>query len=439
MTRSLQLWIGLSVVLIAPVALAQQAEVTIGYPGLPYKASGETNTGIQLSEGALMHVGAGAEAGYDSNVYYSESGSEIGSAIYRTTLFADVSNAKRNVLTPRQLAFDARVSLLYRRYESDEVIRSDSKNAWMPAAGLSLNLGTGQLGFGVADTFARVEDPPYQNNAEAITRYNNQASVEGRWSPGGGRISGVLRYINMVDAFDTVYLKYATSLTQSVMLDGSWKWLPKTAIFVNVNQGYVMYLNEDTASANHKVDYYPLRITAGLRGLLTEKTSAILSIGYMNAFTSSGAVTTSGLWGSSFIDLAVTVRPTMLSRLIGGYRHDFDNSVISTFSYNDTIYASYVQQLAGRFALDVSGRYVHRDLKGYFISPSDPIPSARTDNFVQAGATFDYFIRNWVYFGVGYALLINSTDITPAPGITSAVPDADYTKQQMFVRVGLTY
>ena len=26
------------------------------------------------------------------------------------------------------------------------------------------------------------------------------------------------------------------------MLDGAWKWLPKTAIFVNVQQGYVYYL-----------------------------------------------------------------------------------------------------------------------------------------------------------------------------------------------------
>src|SRR6187549_2555016 len=107
MNRSLALWTGLSVVLLAPIAAAQQAEVTIGYQGLPYKATGESSTGIQVSEGVLLHVGAGAEAGYDSNVFYEESGRQLGAGIYRTTIFADVSNASRTGVAPRQLAFDA--------------------------------------------------------------------------------------------------------------------------------------------------------------------------------------------------------------------------------------------------------------------------------------------------------------------------------------------
>src|SRR5436190_501524 len=139
MTRRLALWTGLSVMLVAPIAAAQQAEVTIGYQGLPYKAPGESNTGIQLSDGVLMHVGAGAEAGYDSNVFYGEKGQEVGSGIYRTSLFADVSNASRTG-GARQLAFDARAGLLYRRYQGDDPSLAGYKNAWMPTAGLSLGL-----------------------------------------------------------------------------------------------------------------------------------------------------------------------------------------------------------------------------------------------------------------------------------------------------------
>jgi len=436
MTRRLALLTGLSVVLVAPIAAAQQAEVTIGYQGLPYKAAGESNTGLQLSDGVLMHVGAGAEAGYDSNVFYEEKGQEVGSSIYRTTIFADVSNASRTGAA-RQLAFDARASLLYRRYQGDDAQLDTYRNAWMPTAGLSLGLGTGQIGFGVADTFARIEDPPYQTGREAITRYNNQASIEGRWSPGGGRITGTLRYVNMVDYFQTDYLQYATSLSQSLMLDGSWRWLPKTAIFLRVIQGYVTYLN-DAAETNNKFDYYPLRISTGLRGLLTDKLSAVLALGYQNTFTSEG-VSSSGFWGSTYVDVALTFRPTMLSRLIAGYRHDFDASVISAFSYNETLYASYVQQIVGRFALDLSGRYVHRDLQGYYISADDPVASSRVDNFVQMGATLDYFLRNWAYLGIGYSLLVNRSDIEPAMGASGVVPDTDYTKHQVFGRLGITY
>src|SRR6186713_2501478 len=89
-----------------------QGEVTIGYQGLPYKASGETATGIQLSDGVLMHVGAGAEAGYDSNVFYSSFDPQ-GSAIIRTSLFADASNATRGGSTGR-ISFNMRAGLTYR-------------------------------------------------------------------------------------------------------------------------------------------------------------------------------------------------------------------------------------------------------------------------------------------------------------------------------------
>jgi hypothetical protein len=399
-----------------------QGEVTIGYQGLPYKASGETATGIQLSEGVLMHVGAGAEAGYDSNVFY-QSFNPQGSAIIRTSLFADASNATRGGATGR-ISFNLRAGLTYRRYQSENADVQQYANAWMPSAGLALSMGSGQLGFGLADTFVRLEDPPYNANQPPITRYNNQASAELRWAPGGGRLTGTLRYINMIDVIQGDF-SYATSMTNAVMLDASWKWLPKTAIFVNVTQGFVTYLEEPTP----KTPSYPLRATAGLRGLLTEKTSVLLALGYTNAFYSSGA-STNGIWGSTFADLSFTVRPTMLSRVVLGYRHGFENSVISNFYYSETAYASYVQQIASRLALDLSGRYIYKNYQGLL----DPQTLERTDNFFQMGATLDYFVRNWIYAGLGYAVLVNRSDVV------STVPvDVNYTKQQVFVRVGLTY
>src|SRR5262245_8428999 len=112
MNRRLVLWSFLAAVTASRFAYAQgapgagQGEVTIGYQGLPTKPSGETKTGIQVSDGVLMHVGAGAEAGYDSNVLYSES-NPVGSAIYRASLFAALTNASRTGLA-KTLTFDAR-------------------------------------------------------------------------------------------------------------------------------------------------------------------------------------------------------------------------------------------------------------------------------------------------------------------------------------------
>jgi hypothetical protein len=427
MNRRLLLWsTGIIATLIAPFAAAQ--EVTIGYQGLPYKASGESNTGIQLSDGLLLHSGIGAEAGYDTNVFYETSDAARGSAIIRVMPYLEATNADRLGPVSHQFSYDVRAALLYRRYQSDDPAIKPYANAWMPNGGFSLSYGGGQLGFGIAETIARIEDTPYlASSGNPIVRDNNQFSIEGRWSPGGGRLTGTLRYTNMIDYFENLpYSAYADSITNLFMLDGAWRWLPKTAIFANVQQGYISYFNN-----SNKASSLPLRAVVGLRGLLTTKTSAILSVGYTNGFYTSGA-STSGFWGSTYAELAFTVQPTLVSRFVAGYRHDFQNSVIASFAYNDTVYLSYLHQIAGRLALSLSGRYAHLRYGGELV---DMAQQGRIDDQFQVGASLDYFLRNWMYVGVAYSLVANNSS-----GFTMATaPQVDYLKQQVFVRLGVTY
>jgi hypothetical protein len=437
MSRRLALGTGLIATLVASSAAAQ--DVTIGYQGLPYRSTGESNTGVQVSEGVLLHVGAGAEFGYDTNVFYQPSTSAIGSGLVRVLPWLELANATRTGPVAKELVFDLRAGLQYRHYFSQDASVQQYSDTIMPNAGASLSWAGGQVGFGLANTFVRLEDPPYGPSGpnNAIIRNNNQFSIEGRWSPGGGRLTSTLRYTNMVDAFQGTY-SYANTDTNLLMLDVAWKWLPKTAVFLNATQGYVFYLNTAEADANGKASSFPLYVTAGLRGLLTEKTSAVVSAGYMNAFYQAPVITasnpnvfhatTGGAWGSLLIDASLTVRPTMLSRVVLGYNHRFVNAVIATYSNNDSVYGSYVQQVAGRLALDLSARYTHASYQGNFV---DMAQTGRTDNLVQAGASLDYFLRNWTYLGVAYSLLTDS--------VSPSSLNLDYVKQQMFVRLGITY
>jgi hypothetical protein len=440
MTRRLALTLAALALLFARRAAAQsQPEVTIGYQGLPYKASGETGTGINLSEGVLLHVGAGAEAGYDSNVFYGSSsipGAVISSPILRFSGFGELTNATRTGAAPA-LAYDIRAGLTYRRYLSDNADVQRFSNAFMPTAGLSLGTSSGSWSFQLADTFLRTEDPPYQGavaGSNPITRNNNLASVQAAWSPGGGRITGTLRYTNSLDIFaqDSEF-SYANSITHTFMLDVSWRWLPKTAVFLQANQGYVAYLSENTQG---KVSSYPLRAILGLRGLITPKVSAVLSLGYANAFYVSGP-STGGFLGSTYVDLQGIITPTLLSRFTVGYHQDFQNSVISNFYYQYSVYASWVQQLGGRLAIDISARYGHLDYEGLLFDKN----GHRLDDTITAGATVDYFIRNWIYAGVGYSLVANFSDyhLPMADGTPDPNRPVDYVKNQVFARLGLTY
>ena len=441
MNRRFALLISVGALLAGRIASAQ--DVTIGYQGLPYKSTGESNTGIQIADGVLLHAGIGVEAGYDTNVFYAPSNT-VGSSIFRFMPFAEITNATRTGPSSSTLVFDARAGLQYRHYGNSEV-SSQYADAWNPNAGLSLSLGGAQFGFAVADVFARIEDPPYANpgninpatgvpnGAPAIERTNNQASVEGRWSPGGGRLTTTLRFTNMVNIYDNNGMgnySYANAMTNTLMLDAAWKWLPKTAIFVNIQQSFVDYLNNGAAVNAQLANSYPLYVTAGLRGLLTEKTSAVLTVGYVNAFYANGT-STSGFLGSTYLDLAFTARLTQLSRAVVGFRHDFVNAVISNFAYQETAYASYIQQIAGRLALDLSGRYQYLSYQGATGDPTQVTPDGgnRVDNFFQVGATLDYFLRNWAYLGAGYSFLDNRSNI----------PIDEYVKQQVFARLGVTY
>jgi hypothetical protein len=438
MNRRLALILAACALFSARRAAAQ--DVPIGYQGLPYKAAQESKTGINVAEGVLLHVGLGAEVGWDSNVFYGSTkvpGAIIDSGIVRSNVFGELTNSSRGGGSPA-LTYDFRAGLTYRRYTSDNPFVELYRNAFMPSAGLSLGTSAGTVAFQLSDTFLRLEDPPYAAaggvpGSAPITRDNNLASIQAQWSPGGGRISGTLRYTNSLDIFEqSSGFSYANSLTHTLMLDVSWKWLPKTAIFVQANQGYISYLND----ASPKQPSYPLRVFAGLRGLVTPKLTALAALGYLNGFYSSGA-TTGGFFGSTYVDLQAIITPSLLNRLTLGYHQDFVNAVISNFYYQYSLYASYIQQIAGRVSVDLSIRWSHVDYRGLLFDPSG---NSRTDNTYLAGATIDYFFRSWIYAGAGYSLTADQSDYR-LPSAMAGVPGlpVDYVKHQLFARLGITY
>lgn len=416
-------------------ALAQEtsAPIVVGYAGLPTRAPRGGQTGLQVTEGTLLHAGAGVEAGYDSNVYYGGSGSSTGAGLLRATAFLEYTNATRTGEVPSSLFFDLAASLQYREYLSNRV-DEQNRRAFMPQIGATAEFsGSQAVGITLSDSFARTEDAPYFVNQGPIVRYGNQAVAQLRLTPGGGRLQGVIRYTNSLDLFDSsnVAYRHADSMGHEGMLDFSWKWLPKTALFAQVRQGYIQYFHP-VGPGGTKVSSFPLRASLGLRGLITEKTTVGIALGYANAFYSSGE-STSGLLGRSFIAADLIYRPLLATLVSLGYRHDFQNSLISNFYYMDGVYLTLQQQLVGRVTIGLSGRWEHRDFRGNIISVGAPLE--RTDDFFQAGAVADVNLRGGFYLGMGYSLFVNKSDYVPPAGGASP----EYLKHQVFGRLGITY
>jgi hypothetical protein len=410
-------------------------DVAVGYQGLPSSRPPKDQGGVQLSDQTLLHAGVGAEMGYDSNVFYEENDVR-GSAILRVVPFLELTNATRTGDAPSGVYFDVGAALTYREYlSSDPLIKQ--QRAFMPGAYGNLEIGKLQsVSFGLTEAFNRTEDPPYLRvaNLEPIIRDVNQASAAVRWAPGGGRLAGVIRYTNTLDVFETDNLRIANSMGHLLTLDTSWKWLPKTALVLQVSQGYIAYLNKD-ANGNSKPTSFPFHALAGVRGLITAKLSLNLLAGYANGFYDTVHQGTSGFRGNISVGGDLTYHPTILTSIVLGYRHDFENAVLGDFYYLDSVYLNVGQAIAGRLGFGFSARYDSRSFQNVPVTGGDVIN--RHDNYWQVGTNLDYHIRDWTYAGVAYTFMSNSSAYNPmAPQDPGRV---NYTKHLIFARLGVTY
>lgn len=424
---------------LAPgMAVAQMGMSAPGSQPLLTRAPSATETGLKLGEDLTVHVGAGTEVGYDSNVYYQDSNNQPqSSSIMRVLGFAELTNASHGDV-PSGLYFDLVANLVYRQYFSDNVQPSDVRSAFMPTVGGYLELSSGQqVGLAAGDSFTRSEEPPYNPGGGPIVRDTNTGSLQVRWSPGGGRLQGLVRYTNVLDIFEDTTtgsdFSYANSMSHEIMLDGSWRWFPKTALFLNARQGYVSYLNSD-AEARGKVPSYPLHVTVGLRGLITEKTSVNIGVGYANGFYSSGPPVSG--FGNLYASVDFSYRPIQTTNISLGYQHDFQNSLLGNYYTLDGVRGAIQQMLAGRLSLGAFALYQNRR----FSNADVAVPTrARTDNFFQAGASLDFRIKSWGYLGAVYSLYTNSSNAVGAMVAGAPVGTASYTKHQVLGRIGVVF
>lgn len=371
-------------------------------------------SGLRLGESTIMHAALFADVGYDTNVYYS--GDATSAAVLHLIPRLELTNASRDGSTPSGAYYDLFAALDLRKYlsDNDAITEQDAIN---PTVGGTAEFSSGQVvSLMIAETFARFQQAPFAEG-EPITRDNNLASVGLKYAPGGGRLRFNLRYTNLIDAYEGGYSN-ASNMTNELMLDIGWRWLPKTTIFVRAAQGITNYFEGDRPTS------YPLRTLAGLRGLLTEKLSVNLAAGYGNAFYSSGE-NPSG-FGNVGVVAEVNYTIDLLSRFGLGYHHDFVNSPFVGQFYNmDAVYAAYQQMVASRVLIYLFGRYENRRFFGGL---------DRTDNYLMGGVSADYKIGRHLLLGASYSVNLNRS--SPKGGASGGL---DYTKQVLLFRLGAVY
>jgi hypothetical protein len=436
-------------------ARAQYAPPGLALSGAP-KPTGVG--GFRVGESTYLRAGVAAEAGYDSNVFYNDEDKQD-SATLRVTPSFELTNSMRDGNTP-PLYFSLGAALLYREYLKDDP-NVRQQRAFNPTAFGTLGYKGASSTLSLSDQFTRLEEPPYTATTQAsptsptvdtppIIRDTNQAVLDLAVSPGGGRITSTFRYSNLLDLYETDGLDYGNRMMHELLVDGAWKWLPKTALFLQAAGGYVQYLEESTKS-----DSISYRFMGGLRGLITPKFTASIGAGYSDAIYRDPPVARmqplpnpSGL-SNLAVQVALTYTPVTYTNVVAAYGHEFRDSPLLGDFYDLDFASLTINQQLGAFVLSANGRYEYRRYKGMqIVSEFDNAtsmivqseqPVGRNDHIWQTSVQADYFLQRWFYAGVGYANLINRSTVPDGFTQAQANVGVNYTKHLIVGRIGVTY
>ena len=407
----------------APLALSGTAFAQYT-PQTLAAASPKAGNGIRLGDKMILHLGLGVEFDYDSNVFYQDSG--VTSAFFmRLSPSLELSNSPRGAT--RVIDFNMYGGMSYIEYLTSDAALSRHRQFGVDAGVRATFFGGSPYNFSVFDNYVRSTQPPYVKTDSNFDRDTNQLGLRLNLAPGGGRLVLTLGYIFGLDYFELAPLDNYDLLYHQFDLRVSWKFLPKTALYIAASEVINTY-NDPTNHPNS----YPFHVDAGLQGLVTPKLTVNLWVGYGNGFYVSGPSPNTAIGG-----LQIAWKPTLLSTGALGYEHDFQNSLLGSYYDVDLVYLSWTQ-LVWRFTGFLRLSYANERFKG--VQPVQATMDG-TDNYVTLNTRVDYPFKEWLIGSVGYDLYFNASDRTlmMGGGVMPGVVPVNYVRHVAYLRVQLQY
>ncbi len=404
-------------------AFAQSAAAgEMGSPAGPVPTQGR---GIRLGEPLVLHLGFAVEFDYDTNVFY-ENGNTQGSFEMRLSPSFELTNRPRGA--NRAVQFSLSAGMTY-----TEFLTSDANLQRLRQFGVNAGLAVSFFSYrpynvSVFDNFTRTTQPPYVRTSMNFDRDTNQLGMRLSLSPGGGRLTFLIGYIFGIDFFEPSVLQDFNVLSHRFDLRASWKFFPKTALYVAAAESIYQYQNH--VNFNHP-DSYPLQVTVGMQGLITPKLTANAWVGYGNGFYVTGPSPNTAIGG-----LALSWKPTLLSNGGIGYEHSFQNSLLGSYYDLDLVYITWTQ-LVWRFTGFVRLAYANERFAG--IQATQATTPNRTDNYLTMNTRVDYPFKDWLFGSVGYDLYYNNSNGQIMLGAPVGTVPVDFLKHVVYVRLSLLY
>lgn len=396
--------------------------------------------GVNLGSNLVLHPGIGIEGGYDSNVFYSspdEAGGVKSAGRLRITPHVDLATRSPQRLTGTngeqatpQTAFRLGLAGSYQEYLSDDEVVTEQRNIGMDAHLRADFMQRSTVSFRLADDFTRAVEPTNEAMIGTFNRDYNRADASLGIAPGGRTLEIRLGYGFLINFYEDERFQQAGNFVgHDIYTTTRWRFFPKTALIFDGRVTPTTYVAE---GATHPSSV-PVRVRAGMNGLLTSRLSLQIMAGYGAGFYDAGDDFDSVIGQA---ELGYFIGP--LARLNLGYARDFVDSIFSNFYLQDRGYLQYNQLIAGRVLLGLMGA-VSRLQYGTLLAPGpgDPSHTDRVDILAEGTLFGEYRVQDWL--GINLSATYRG-DFTNFQYTTAgAVDSADYSKFTVFGGVRAFY
>lgn len=288
---------------------------------------------------------------------------------------------------------------------------------------------------------------------EAFRRLDIEAGPDLRFRPGDdpdsralemrlGYRFAALRYLDLAEPAGTAL---AQKDTHKIRLHTRWNFYPKTAALFDVKLWIVNYPQGTQRTATTSLtsadkDLTPLRISAGLEGLLTHRLSATIRLGFAHSFNSAGQ-SYQGLIADTALEYRLEPRLTL--RLSYVRRLDDDSFanyyVVDRFALEGTLALPGRLELKGKFGVDLTD-YAEEGRPAFVVVD-------RQETTLLADVELGWHATGWLALVGRWTLEDNRSDFCyrldllpqACPADPALVDRAEFTRHIVSVMLRLSY
>jgi hypothetical protein len=323
-----------------------------------------------------LHLGFGADFGYDSN-YYRRDDSEnvIGALRLRLSPSFGVSTLgpqRREGGDNPDVGFRFEVGATYNEFfpvngGKDQADRDSLREQRDIGAEAKVFLDilpgrewSGKLMAGIGRVIRPTQQGDFFGGLQGGENFNRilpTAGAELQWAPGAGLLDWSLGYGFYGTFFESSSFGELNNFRNDILTRGRWRFLPRTALMYDASFGFITYPNAQDASPN-KADSHPLRARIGLNGLVTPSFGVLALIGWGASFYADDQDFDSVLAQAEvkwYLTPTAETDPAKVSSLQSaisvGFIRDFEDSFIGTYVERDQGYARFNYLFGGVFLL----------------------------------------------------------------------------------------